>query len=469
MSARVRNLIWIFTDKIGLVALSILSFLFFAYYLTPQQLGEAVFVIAIFELFGVFINMMIEDPLIRRNKIDAASISTLILFGTITTSIIILSVTIVSFLISNDFFYSFIVFFAGLKVVFTVISRPFIALLRKERKFKKLAMRTLIGKVVGSIVAISCASLGYGSIAVISQGVVMELVALVTLMLFSKSWYSNKVSLSFFIEIVKEGTPAAIKTSCNSVYERGVIIILGIVTTAEIVGLFSFGKRLIELPLSAITTGLTSYSVPALSSRSNDSYKQALFLKDITTGIAIIFVPIFSTAATFGGDFIGPIFGEKWLNAVVFFQLFSLVAVFKIISIFIPGFLVTNNSAKIGLVPEVLNSLLGLAMLYSFSIVTDYRCVFLLLPFTDIMQMMFRFRSASKIDNGLPRLIFKNVFPVIFISLSVSSVFFLLTKTADLNLIKALVLALGQYLAIMTTTYLYSKKCFKFTTQLIKG
>ena len=124
MPARVKNLIWIFTDKIGLVALSILSFLFFAYYLTPEQLGEAVFVIAIFELFGVFINMMIEDPLIRRKEIDAATTSTLICFGSITTSIIILIVTAASFVITNDTFYSFIVFFAGLKVLFTVVSRP---------------------------------------------------------------------------------------------------------------------------------------------------------------------------------------------------------------------------------------------------------------------------------------------------------------------------------------------------------
>lgn len=469
MPARVKNLIWIFTDKIGLVALSILSFLFFAYYLTPQQLGEAVFVIAIFELFGVFINMMIEDPLIRRKEIDAATTSTIIFFGSITTSIIILIVTAASFVITNDTFYSFIVFFAGLKVLFTVVSRPFIALLRKERKFKKLAMRTLVGKVIGSIVAIYCASLGFGSIAVISQGVVMELTALVTLMLFSKSWYSKEVSLPFFIEIVKEGTPAAIKTSCNSVYERGVIIILGIVTTAEIVGLFSFGKRLVELPLSAITTGLTSYSVPALASRSNDSFKQALFLRDITTGIAIIFVPIFSTAATFGGDLIDPIFGEKWLDAVVFFQLFSAIATFKIISIFIPGFLVTNNSAKIGLLPEVANSLLGLVMLYLFSIITDYRCVFLLLPFAVIMQMIFRFRSASKIDNSLPQLIFKNVSPVLVISLIVSTAFIFFVNTADSNLIKTLAYASGQYLAIIMTTYLFSKESFKFTNQLIKG
>ena len=469
MSVRIKNLIWIFIDKVGLVALSLVTFLFFAYYLTPTELGVGVFIIAIYELFGVFLNMMLEDPLIRRDRIDSKSISTLLLFGSLISIFIVLIFTFISYISANDVDYSLLVLLAGFKLVFTVLSRPFIAALRKARKFKKLALRTLLGKVVGSLVAIFLASQEYGSLAVVSQGVVMEWVAFSTLLIFTDSWFSRKVSLSLFIEIMREGVPAAIKTSCNSVYERGVIIILGIVTSAEIVGLFSFGKRLIELPLSSLTTGLTSYSVPALASRNQNLADQARFLIDIAAAVALLFIPFFAVVATTGGEFITPIFGNKWSDAIPFFQLFAVIAIFKVISIFIPGYLVSNGAARIGLVPEVINSLIGLLLIYVASQIYSYQCIFFLIPMTVLIHMVSRLRSASKVRGEVPLALAYKIIPVLLVSALTSLVFLVVSNNMELNLYTSSLLAACHLLMMYLLLYVFCRRSVKMTFSLIKG
>src|SRR5690606_30892097 len=66
---RLTRLAWIFSEKFGLILLSMLSFFVFAHLLTPEELGVGVLIIVIVELVGLLFSSLIEDPLVRRPQV----------------------------------------------------------------------------------------------------------------------------------------------------------------------------------------------------------------------------------------------------------------------------------------------------------------------------------------------------------------------------------------------------------------
>ena len=68
---KVKNILWLFFGKFGIVFFSIFTFIFFALYLTPEQLGKGALVIALIELVSVFFSSMLETPLVRKSVLTA--------------------------------------------------------------------------------------------------------------------------------------------------------------------------------------------------------------------------------------------------------------------------------------------------------------------------------------------------------------------------------------------------------------
>ncbi|HLV18004.1 MAG TPA: polysaccharide biosynthesis protein, partial [Pseudomonas sp.] len=63
---RLARLAWIFSEKFGLILLSMLSFFVFAHLLSPEELGLGVLIIVIVELVALLFSSLIEDPLVRQ-------------------------------------------------------------------------------------------------------------------------------------------------------------------------------------------------------------------------------------------------------------------------------------------------------------------------------------------------------------------------------------------------------------------
>ena len=62
---RLVTLIWIFTEKFGLIFLSMITFVVYARLLSPAELGVGTVIIAIVELIGLIYSSVLEDPLVR--------------------------------------------------------------------------------------------------------------------------------------------------------------------------------------------------------------------------------------------------------------------------------------------------------------------------------------------------------------------------------------------------------------------
>jgi O-antigen/teichoic acid export membrane protein len=361
------NFAWIFVEKFGVLAVSALSFFIFAKYLSPAQLGYGVLAIAIVESFGVFFCMMIEDPLIRTKHFTSSHASSVFWFGSAMVVISMVLLSALMWLFSNDSILWMLVGVASLNTVAVVAARPFIADYRRKRNFKALAKRTLLSKLVGALAGISAAIMGAGAWAIVIQSVVLDVVAFAILFNLERNLLRGKMDWLLFRSIVRQGFPAAVKTSCNSLMARGAIILVGVALSPTIVGYYSFASRLIELPLRAISNGLTSYSVPAIAGRFNKGVNIGRFFIGITIITCALIFPMLVIGGQYFSQFIVPIFGEKWLQALPIFLFLSMVSGLRLFTLFVPGLLVVHGKAKVGIYFEIANTIVSLGIFYILS------------------------------------------------------------------------------------------------------
>jgi len=361
---KVKNILWLFFGKFGIVFFSIFTFIFFALYLTPEQLGKGALVIALIELVSVFFSSMLETPLVRKSVLTAQDkASAFWLGGGSSIFLSILLVVAISYFYSDDTTWM-LAAFGSLKFFFSNLSRSYIADLRIQRKFKALTTRTLIGKIIGATSAILFAIAGAGEWSVIIQPVVMEFVSLSILVYVSGTPSIRNCCYQNFLGLLSEGYSFAIKFSCNSLLEKLTVIILSVTTSLESVGYFTFARRLVELPRAALQSAITTYSIPVFSSRIEKGKPVEKLFKDITFFTFIIFSPLFIWYGILFSEVLIPIFGDKWSQSADLFLALSTVASIRLIDLYIPSVLVAYKRSKIGLIKELSNTFLCIVIVW---------------------------------------------------------------------------------------------------------
>lgn len=364
---RIKNLIWIFVEKFGLIVVSCVAFYIFATYLSAEEYGLGIFAIAIVEFFSIFFSGLWNDPLVRqKNRLLDAYASVFWLGGLLAIFTMSL-LNIVIFIFNDNVFLNTLILIASVKVVAVVLARPFVAQMRRDRNFKVLAVRTLSGKLLGAFFGITMAIYGYGALAVVMQLVVMELFSLLVLMRGNVKQISSGIDLKLFIKLCREGVPIALRQIVAGSLIKGTTIILGLTTSASVVGYFGFANRLVELPFAALNTGLRSYSLPVISSRFNNGQNISQLITRLSLATAFLLVPVFLMTSVLAPPIFEFFFAGKWADSVTIFQMFAILTAFKFLFLYHGISIIAIGKAKVGMLYEVSNALVTFIIVWLLS------------------------------------------------------------------------------------------------------
>lgn len=363
MRERLSRLAWIFSEKFGLILLSMLSFFVFAHLLTPEELGVGVLIIVVVELVGLLFSSLIEDPLVRQPSISpeqratafwaclAAGLGSALLIGA------------GGLLVSAEPMVRAMVMVAALKMVATLMARIYVAQMRRTGNFRLLASRTLLGKILGALGGILVAVQGLGAWALIVQALIMELVSLLMLMHGDRRPLPRVFDRRWLADTVKAGVPIAINTLCGQLLQRGASVLLGLTAGVQAVGQFNFALRIIELPRTAIYNGLASYALPAFARRSQQPARLSALFADVSSLTGFLLTPCYIGLALTAGDLVPLVFGDKWLAAVPTLQVLALMAAVANTALHAQSLLVAVNRIQTVVRAEVATTLLALALL----------------------------------------------------------------------------------------------------------
>jgi O-antigen/teichoic acid export membrane protein len=363
---RLVTLIWIFTEKFGLIFLSMITFVVYARLLSPAELGVGTVIIAIVELIGLIYSSVLEDPLVRLERLEDKHIATAFWAAVLVSLASIVVITGAALLYTPSPVLHWMMAIASVKILFTMMARVYVAQMRRSGNFKMLASRTLLGKVVGGVAGVAVALLGLGAWAVIAQAVIMELVSIIVLMLGERRRIPFLIDGPFLRELLKAGTPVAINALSSQTLQRGVTVVLGMTAGANAVGMFNMAMRIIDLPRSAIYNGLMSYALPVFARRSAEPTRLLGIIGDSTAVSGFLLTPLFIGIALTAQDLILLIFGAKWAEAIPMLQVLACTAAIGNTAMYATTALVAVNRSHLTIKAEVATTLLALALVYGF-------------------------------------------------------------------------------------------------------
>ncbi|MFJ7283649.1 oligosaccharide flippase family protein [Pseudomonas sp. NPDC099000] len=363
---RLTTLGWIFTEKFGLIFLSMITFVAYARLLSPAELGVGTIIIAIVELIGLIYSSVLEDPLVRLERLEDKHISTAFWAAVLVSLVSIVVISGAAMLYTPDPVLQWMTAVASVKILFTMMARVNVAQMRRSGDFRTLASRTLLGKVFGGVGGIAVALWGLGAWAVIAQALIMEFVAIIVLMRADPRRIAFYIDGPFLRELLKAGAPVAINSLSSQTLQRGVNVVLGMTAGANAVGMFNMAMRIIDLPRTAIYNGLLSYALPVFARRSAEPLRLLGIIGDSTAVSGFLLTPLFMGIALTANDLILLIFGAKWAEAIPLLQVLACTAAIGNTAMYATTALVAVNRSHLTIRAEVVTTVLALALVYGF-------------------------------------------------------------------------------------------------------
>lgn len=361
MNSRVIKLLWIAFEKFGMTIVSIATFFIYAKLLTPSVFGMAVLALSIGQGAAYIFGNLFEDALVQHKDPQSVHFDTAFWGGISLSVALSFSILVVCWLLALDTELFGLIVFSLLHIILVSMASLYVAILRRTGRFDTLAKRSMLSRLVGAASGVGLALYGFDSVAVVAHSVMIEIVGLAYLLLVS----NHRIGLSFqrkaFFELGSVGWMLCVRRLSWDASIRGIPILLGVTSGTAAVGLFGFAWRMVEMPRSAIASGLLSYALPVFSRRQNEKEElRQLFLAS-TKFTAMIVTPLFVGLALVAPTFVPWLFGDKWLDAILPTQIFAIVAVISLARIYVPVSFTAVAKPSTALISDVVATLVALA------------------------------------------------------------------------------------------------------------
>ena len=353
---------WIAVEKFGMTLLSLTTFFIYAKLLNPFEFGMAVLALSIGQGLALIFGSLFQDALVQHQSPTSHHFDTAFVAGISISALLSLFVLLICYLLNLEQALINLIAFSLLHIVLVSVSSVYVAILRREGRFDTLAKFSLLSRVVGATAGIGMALNGMGSLAVVAQSVMIELVGLAYLIINSKHRMGLRIKRDCFIELCSFGSMLSLRRMSWDVSIRGIPIVLGMSAGTAAVGLFGFAWRLVEMPRSAIASGLLSYALPVFSRRQHQKKELCQLFQNSTKFTAMIVTPLFVGLALVAPTLIPWLFDDKWIEAIVPTQLMAIVAVLSMARIYVPVSFTAVARPSTALFSDIVASIVALTI-----------------------------------------------------------------------------------------------------------
>ncbi len=324
-----RALAWTTLESAALSGLSLVSLVVLSRYLSPSQFGVAAIALGVVQLLNVPVEVLFHDVLVRN---DTATESH---FNSAFSATLGLSLLFCSgcWLCAAWFAQRMgvpelgtVLPWMSLSLIGMAFGSTLMAHQRRKLQFRALAVRSLVGRGIAAIVAITMAVRGYGVWALVAQQVLLTSLGSATLWIAS-SWRPKlRFQRNDLRELLGFGLHSTLTTFLGLSIQRIFLLFVGGYMGSYVVGCFSLVFRATDMLRDLLAGAVSQLALPLFSRVQNDAarlagmYAQALRLTFFVT------CPIFVLLACCAHDVVRVAFGDKWLQVEVYLSISALLA-----------------------------------------------------------------------------------------------------------------------------------------------
>lgn len=322
----VKNIIWLFAERIGAQSVSFIVSLIIARILSPNEYGQVAIISVFISIFAILADGGFGNALIQKKDSDDIDFST-VFYMNIFLSILFYSVLffcapfIASFYADDNLVP--LIRVSGIQLIILGIRNVQQAYVSRKMQFKKFFYSTLGGTIFSAFVGVGLAIGGFGAWALIFANLSNLLVDMIILGGTIKWRPQLFFSVKRLRALFKFGCNILIASSIQSIYTQLYQLIIGKVYSKSDLAYYEKGKTFSSIIVENIDHSINKVLFPIMSeNQNNQSDIKVITKKAMKTNIYIM-TPILVILIVVSKPLICLLLTEKWVSMSFYLIIFS--------------------------------------------------------------------------------------------------------------------------------------------------
>lgn len=333
MSLKVKTasgMFWSLLQGVGGRFIQFLVTIVLARLLTPDDFGLIAMITIFVQISQSLINAGFRQGLIRKKNVDEADYATVFYINLVVSVSFYLIIFFCAPLVANFYKQPILVpLVRVLLLIFIFNGFSYIqeTKLIKEMNFKRLMIIQIPSTIIGGLISIVFAYLGYGVWSIVAMQLGTRVAYSIQIWLYSK-WrplfvFDKKKAENLF----SYGSRLMVSGLINTVYQNIYLVTIGKFFSLSSLGYYQTANNIVQYPSGTITTALNVVSFSSFASiKDNDELLKEGYRKMIQQ-ILYWMCPVFIFSAILAQPIITFLFTSKWLPSVPYFQALCVVGV----------------------------------------------------------------------------------------------------------------------------------------------
>ncbi len=320
---------WTSLSSIVISVTQLLQIIILTKFLQPTDFGLMAIILFVINFSQTFIDLGISNAIIFKQNINGNQLSTLYILNVIIGIFLFVVLYLLSPFIAgfyNDYRLEDLIRIVASVFLIIPFGQQFQVLLKKDLRFKSIAVRDVIARILSLVFTVVLAYMGFGVFSLVYGNLFYN--TLSTILLIAVGYKYHKPKLYFKLSEVSFlfsfGFYQMGEKIVNFLNKEIDTLIIGKLLGMEVLGLYNVAKDFISKPYQLINPILTKVSFPVMAKIQDDLVRiKKVYLQTIEL-LSIVNTIIFVFCFFFSKEIILLFFGEKWLEASVVLSILSI-------------------------------------------------------------------------------------------------------------------------------------------------
>lgn len=333
--------IWSSVEALSSLILGVVSIVFLARLLSPQDYGQIATAQFVSALIQMVLGFGLIEAIIQKKDITKEHISS-VLTGTILLGfcgLILCTILAILFYIYGDNKNISIILLAeGVTTFLVLASTVPSAILMRHLEMRSYAQRNIISRVIFFIVAIPLVLYGFGLWSVVIANLVQAVIAAILIFLGARKLLEGvylKYDPILFKDLSKFGVFVMFENLLWSVMTRVFGILIAAFHGAHALGIFNMATRLTDTVLNILNTAIGRLALPVFSNIQDDALKLNNSFQKATHIFNLLSMPAFLGMAYTANEWVPLVLGAHWTEAAPIIQIISIMYAIMFSRIFV--------------------------------------------------------------------------------------------------------------------------------------
>ena len=328
-----KGFFWTAIEKYSGIFVTLIVTMVLARLLSPSDYGVMAIATIFINFFSLLTSLGIGPAIIQKKELDQKDLDSIFTFTIYIGGVLAIAFFCSSWLISELYGDSRLVFVCqilSVNVFFSAVNMVPRSLMSRDKRFKEIAIRTLLLQVISGVIAIIAAYKGVGLYTLL----IPPICSSIGIFLYNRRFYP----CAFVIKMQKRSIDKIASYSAYQFLFEFITyfssnidkMIIGKFVSISQLGFYEKSYRLVQLPLNNVTAVINPVLQPVLKDLQNDYHQLAVKYGKIIKLICTLSFPIGVYMCFTGKELIYIMYGSQWDLAVPCFQILSVCIPFKL-------------------------------------------------------------------------------------------------------------------------------------------